>query len=426
MSYKIAGIDVHKRGLAVVVSAVEVYGEYDFARRQFGTSPSQLRALAVWLLAEQVEEVVMESTAQYWKPVWGALEQHWQSACRKREGVRATSGALHLAQAKSNQGPRGRKNDFADAERLVKRLVANELRLSFVPEREQRLWRTVMRTKYQLRRNQVQLHNRLEALLEETHLKLSSVVSDLLGVSGRRILTAVAKGETDPGALAALADPNLRATREQLGDALEACRDLHPLYRRLLQTALDEWEEMEKRIQQLDQEMATLLRAHQDQVQRLAEIPGLGVDSAQQILAEVGAEAATFPTAGNLASWMGGCPGENESAGVNASRRSPKGNRHLRRILNQAANAAVKLRGSIFALLYRRYLPRHGHKKTIAIIAHRLCRLIWMILHRGIRYEERGPAVGKQSARRRAARMVRELRNLGYRVALPGSAVNPA
>jgi transposase len=427
MPYKIAGIDVHKRVLAVVISEVEVYGEYDFERRQFGTSPSQLRALAAWLLAAQVEEVVMESTAQYWKPVWGMLERHWQAECRKREGARATSGALHLAQAKSNQGPRGRKNDFADAERLVKRLVANELRLSFVPEGEQRLWRTVMRTKYQWRCNQVRLQNRVEALLEEAQIKLSSLLSDLLGVSGRRMLKALAAGETDARVLAALVDPNLRATREQLCDALEACRDLHPLYRRLLQTALEEWEGIETRIQQLEQEMATLLRRHQDQVQRLAEIPGLGVDSAQQIIAEVGAEAATFPAAGDLASWVGACPGENETAGVNASRRSPKGNRHLRRILNQAANAAVKLRGSIFALLYRRYLPRQGHKKTIAIIAHRLCRLIWIILHRGLRYEERGPAVSKQSARRRAARMIRELRSLGYRVDLPTQPVsNPA
>jgi len=344
------------------------------------------------------------------------LERHGQAPCRKREGARATSGALHLAQAKSNQGPRGRQIDFAEAERLVKRRAANELRLSFVPEGEQRLGRTVMRTKYQWRRKQVQLPNRLEALLEEAQIKLSSLLSDLLGVSGRRMLPALAAGETDPAVLAALAEANLRATRRELCDALGACRDLHPLYRRLLRTVLEEWQEIEARIQQLEEEMATLLRAHQDQVQSLAEIPGLGVDSAQQIIAEVGAEAATFPSAGDLASWMGACPGDNESAGVKSSTRSPKGNRHLRRILNQAANAAVKMQGSIFALLYRRYVPRQGHKKTIAIIAHRLCRLVWMVLHRGLRYDERGPAVSEQSAQKRAARMIRELRSLGYRV----------
>src|ERR1700693_1649685 len=190
MPYKIAGIDVHKRMLAVVVSDVEVDGEYAFERRQFGSNPAQLRLLADWLLEQEVEEVVMESTAQYWKPVWGTLERCWKPVCQKREGARPVSGALHLAQAQSNRGARGRKNDFADAERLVKRLVAHELILSFVPDAEQRLWRTVMRTKYQLTCNRVRLQNRLEALLEETPIKLSSLVSDLLGVSACRILHA--------------------------------------------------------------------------------------------------------------------------------------------------------------------------------------------------------------------------------------------
>lgn len=421
MPYKIAGIDVHKRMLAVVVSDVEVDGEYGFERRQFGSNPAQLRGLAAWLLEQQVEEVVMESTAQYWKPVWGALEQFWKALCEMRDGARPRSGALHLAQAQSNRARRGRKNDFADAERLVKRLVANELRLSFVPDTKQRLWRTVARTKYQLKCNQVQLQNRLEALLEEAHIKLSSLVSDLLGVSGRRMLRALAEGETDPAALAALAHYRLSATREQLCDALGACQELNVVYRRLVKMALEEWEWLDTQVHQLDEEMAILLRTHQDQVQRLAEVPGLGVDSAQQIIAEVGAEAETFPSAGNLSSWVGACPGDNESAGVNYSRRSPKGNRHMRRILNQAANAAVKLKGSIFAILYRRYVTRMGHNQTIGIIAHRLCRLIWEILHQGARYEERGPAVSKQSSQKRAAKMVRELRRLGYRVELVSS-----
>jgi transposase len=181
MSYKIAGIDVHKRMLHVVVSDVQVDGEYDFTRRIFGSLPEALRSLAGWLLEQQVEEVVMESTAQYWKPVWGTLERYWKPICQTRKGALATSGRLHLAQAQSNRGQRGRKKDFRDAERLVKRLVAHELILSFVPDVEQRLWRTVVRTKYQLTRNRVQLQNRLEALLEEAHIKLSSLVSDSTG-----------------------------------------------------------------------------------------------------------------------------------------------------------------------------------------------------------------------------------------------------
>ena len=156
---------------------------------------------------------------------------------------------------------------------------------------------------------------------------------------------------------------------------------------------------IEQQIGQLDQQIASLLHQHQDAVQRLAEVPGLGVDSAQQIIGEVGAKAATFPSAKNLFSWVGACPGEEESAGVNYSPRSPKGNRHMRRLLNQAANAAVKRKGSIFEIVYRRLVPRLGHNKTIGAIAHRLCQLIWMILYKGVRYEERGPAVCEQSKR---------------------------
>ena len=164
MAYRIAGVDVHKKMLAVVVADVEVDGEYQFDRRKVGTSPSQLRSLADWLADREVEEVVMESTAQYWRPVWEALERYWQPRRRRREGAGPMSGILHLAQAQSNRGARGRKKDFPDAERLVKRLVAQELTLSFVPDVAQRLWRTVMRRKYQITRSHVQLHNRLESL----------------------------------------------------------------------------------------------------------------------------------------------------------------------------------------------------------------------------------------------------------------------
>jgi transposase len=171
------------------------------------------------------------------------------------------------------------------------------------------------------------------------------------------------------------------------------------------------------------QEIASLLREHQDAVQRLAEVPGLGADSAQQIIAEVGAKAATFASAENLVSWVGACPGQEESAGVNRSKRSPKGNRQMRRILYQAANAAVKHKGSIFEIVYRRFVPRLGHNKTIGVIAHRPCQLTWIILHTGVRYEERGPAVCEKFRRARTSRMIRTLRMLGYRVEPLG---NPA
>ena len=193
-----------------------------------------------------------------------------------------------------------------------------------------------------------------------------------------------------------------------------------------MKLTLDELRLIEDQLAQLDQQMADLLTAHHDAVQRLAEVPGLGVDSAQQIIAEVGASAAAFPSAKQLASWMGACPGNEESAGVNYSHRCPKGNRQMRRVLNQAANAAVKAKGTIFAIVYR-LVPRLGHAQAIGAIAHRLCRLIWKILRQGIRYEERGPAVSEEAKKVRARKMIRELRTLGYRVELlRASSSNPA
>lgn len=416
MAYRIAGIDVHKKMLAIVIADVEDAGPWVFERRQVGTSPAELRRMAEWFNERHVHEVVMESTAQYWRPVWETLECVWQPVQRHRSDAGPRSGALHLAQAQSNEGARGRKQDFPDAERLVKRLVAQELTLSFVPDVTQRLWRTVARRKYQATCNRVQLQNRLECLLEEMHIKLSSLVADLLGPSARRMLRAIAKGDTDPTAVAALGSRRLHATPDQLRDALGACSDLHPVYRRLLTWTLDELDVIEAHIQHLDEELAQLVRGHQEVVERLAAVPGLGVDSAQQILTEVGPTAATFPTAKHLASWVGVCPGHDESAGINHRHRAPNGNRQMRRLLNQAANAAVKAKGTLFELVYRRLVVRLGHAQAIGAIAHRLCRLIWKILHDGVTYDERGPAVTKHRAQRRAAKMIRELRALGYRV----------
>jgi transposase len=352
---------------------------------------------------------------------------YWRPARQQREGARQMSGTLHLCQAKSNHGPRGRKNDYLDGERMVKRLMAQELVLSYVPDPEQRLLRTVTRRKYQLTRTKVGLKNQLESLLEQGHLKLSSLVSDLLGVSARRMLKAMAEGETDPGVLAAMADSKLRATPEQLRDALGACAHLSKVYRRLLKLALEELELIETHIEQLGGEAMELLKGYEDVVQRVAEVPGFGPDCAVQMIAEVGVRAAVFETAKNLSSWVGVCPGNEESAGESQSTRSPKGNRHMRRLLNQAAQSAVKVKGSIFEVTFQRLKSGMEYKPAIWAIAHRLCRLLWLILHKGVHYEERGPAVSAKSKRTRTARMIKELKKLGYRVeGGPLPAVAPA
>lgn len=220
-AYYVAGIDVHKKMLAVVVANAR-NRELQFECRRFGTTVCELQRLSTWLQEQAVQEVVMESTAQYWKPVWFVLEGRFQ---------------LWLAQARSNRGPRGRKTDFRDAKRSVSRLLSDDLILSYVPDAEQRGWHTLTRTKYQLRRDRVRLQSQLESLLEECQIKLSSVVSDLLGASGQRILCAIANGETDPARLRALGDRRLHATDEQLRDALNG--QPQPLHRRLLKLYLE-------------------------------------------------------------------------------------------------------------------------------------------------------------------------------------------
>ena len=400
MSYKVAGIDVHKKVLMVVVAEVDAsQPEWSLQRRRFGTTTTELHQLADWLRAQGVEEAVMESTAQYWKPVWYELEAYL---------------GLQLAQAFSNRAPRGRKHDFRDAERLVRRLVANELILSFVPAPEQRAWRTMTRMKYQLARDRVRLHNQVECLLEEMRIKLSSVLSDLLGVSGRRILRALAEGETDPQQLARLGEERLQCSQQQLIDALTGKPE--PMHQQLLGLYLQRLQLVDEQSQQLNGMIAQAMHAHQDAVVRLAEVPGFGADSAQQVIAEVGAQASTFPSAAQLTSWVGTCPGQNESAEENHSSRSAKGNQFVRRVLTEAAQAAVRTKGSQFQVVFRRLLPRLGYQQALWAIAHRLCRLVWKILHEGASYIEHGAARDPKARQQRARVLTRKLRQLGYKV----------
>ena len=323
---------------------------------------------------------------------------------------------LHLAQAFSNRAPRGRKHDFKDAERLVRRLIANELILSFVPNGEQRNWRSLTRMKVQLTRDRVRLQSQMECLLEEMRIKLSIVVSNLLGASGLRILHALAEGETDPKKLAQLGDERLQCTEEQLVDALTG--RVQPLHREMLALQLQRLQLIDQQIAQLNGLIAQAMKPHQDAVIRLAEVPGLGVDSAQQIIAEVGVQASTFPSAAELTSWVGTCPGKDETAEQNHSSRSAKGNKYLRRVLNQAAHAAVAKKGSHFQVVFRRLLPRLGYKSAIWAIAHRLCRVVWKILHEGVQFIEQSPQVGPREKKKRAQMLARALRRLGYEVTI--------
>jgi len=338
MAYRIAAIDVHKKVLMVVVAsgAEEVHDPagqaLDFECRRFGTLESDRGQLIEWLQQRQVQEVVMESTALYWRPIWLDMEGKF--------------GKLHLAQAQSNRAPKGRKTDYKDAKRLARRLLAGELMLSFVPEAEQRSWRDASRAKDHFVAERVRLQNRVEALLEEMRIKLSGVISDLFGVSGRNILAALAEGKkTDPQELAELGDQRLACGKEKLADALRgAPRQIH---RKILEIHLQILNQYDEAIGKLDQLVAEQLKEHQGAVARLAEVPGFGVDSAQRFIAEVGADAEAFPSAAEFGSWFGGCPGSNITAEQNHSAKSPKGNRYVRKLLTQAAQAAVRTKGRV-------------------------------------------------------------------------------
>ncbi len=278
--------------------------------------------------------------------------------------------------------------------------MPGELTLNFVPDAEQRLMRSLTRRRTQLKHARVRIQNQVESLLEETRIKISSVITGLFGASGRRILPALAKGESDAAKLAAMAD------------ALTGV--VSGIHQKLLQQHLALLELVDTQLEKLSQLTAAALREHAEAVARLSRIPAIRILSAQQIVAETGVHASAFPSAGQFSSWIGVCPGRYESAGENQSSRCAKGNKYLRRALCQAAQAAVKTGNSYFQQKFQRLLLNHGYKKSIWAIARHLSVVIWKILHEGAGYVEHGLATTPQAAKRRLQRLKRELRSLGH------------
>jgi transposase len=399
----VAGIDVHKMMLAVVV-ARPGQSETEYVSRKFGAGRWQLKELLDWLLELGVARVAMESTAQYWKPVWYVLEPFFQ---------------LVLAQPRSTAAPRGRKMDFADARRIVRRLLADDLTISFVPEAEQRRWRLLTRARTAAMQQIIRLRNQIEALLEESQLKISGLLSDLLGLSGWRMLQALARGESDPDVLAKLAHEHVRASQEQLREALDGRMDSS--HRLLLRHSLDQIEQLRKQAEELDQETARLFEQHQDAIRRLCAVPGISLTAAFQVVAEVGPLAKTFSSPGKLASWAGLCPGREESAGVSVSNRCARGNRTLKRVLTQCAWAAVRNKKSQFYRLFQRWRGVLGPRKAIIAVAHRILIVIWKLLHEGETYTDAGCQLTPETIRRRMLKCVKGLEALGFRVTVTQS-----
>jgi transposase len=339
----------------------------------------------------------MESTAQYWRAVWYGLESHYK---------------LHLCHPLKVQARRGRKWDFRDAQRLADRWNSGDLEESFIPGAEQRAWRWLTRRRVQLKRMIALVRNHVECLLEQGGIKLTAVVTDLFGVSGWAMLQLLAKGETDARVLAAQARGVLQKKDALLQEALAG--KLEPIYQRLLRQNLEQVELLRRQVEEIDKELTLAMRAHAATIVRLTKIPGVEIASAQELLAEIGPGAVAFPSAEQFASWVGICPGSKQSAGVCYSSRSAKGNCYLRRLLCQVAWAAVHAKDTFFGGLFARLLPRLGSKSAAWAVAHRIGKVVWLMLHENKEYKEMGPATLKPaSLARKFRRLVRDLARAG-------------
>jgi transposase len=392
----IAGIDVPKKVLAIVVRH-EAQGQVSYQQRQFGTTRQEIQHVAAWLQQHSVGEVVMESTAQYWRPVWNGLEPHFR---------------LHLTHPLKTRAPRGRKADFRDAGRITDRWASGDLEASFVPDAEQRAWRWLTRTRVQLKRRLKVIRNHVEGVLEQGGYKVTSVVSDIFGVSGWAMLERIVGGETEAPVLARQARGALQKKRAQLEEALVG--HLEPPYRLILRQQLEVAALLRRQVEELSAALMEAMREHTAALVGLTKIPGVDLYAAQELLAETGVRAAAFPSPEQFASWIGVCPGRQESAGVCYSTRSPKGNRYLRRLLSQVAWAAIHTKDTFFAGLFARLKGRLEAKGAAWAVAHRIAKLVWLVLREEVEYRERGVAPqSRRTLRRKLLRLYQECERAG-------------
>lgn len=390
------GLDVHKR--TVVACRLTPEGS---ETQTFGTTTAALTSLAEWLVAAGVTHLAMESTGVYWQPVFNVLEAHPLELL--------VVNARHVKQVP------GRKTDVKDAEWLADLLRHGLLRGSAIPDRERRELRELIRYRVGLIRQRTQVAQRIQKLLEGANIKLSSVVSDITGVSGRAILDALANGTSAPEALAERAQGRLVRKRAELTAALQGGFAAHQ--RLVLASQLRHLDFLDDELSQLNAEVSERLRPHEALIERLDAIPGVGQRVAEHILAEIGPTVERFPDAAHLASWAGLCPGNNESGGKRLSGRTRKGNVWLRTVMVEAAWGAARTRNSYFAAQYRRLAAKRGAKRAIIAVAHALLIVVYHLLRDGTEYQDLGPTYFDERDREATVRRtVRRLERLGYRV----------
>lgn len=393
-----AGLDVHKK--TVVACALTPKGK---ELRTFGTMTDELRTLGAWLKERRIFRVAIESSGVYWQPVFNVLEEM---------GLE-----LLVANAQHIKAVPGRKTDVKDAEWIADLLRHGLLRPSFIPEREQRELRELTRQRRSLIQERSQVRDRIQKLLEGVNVKLTSVISDVAGVSGRAILDGMANGEGDAEALADLATGSLKHKRAELVRALSGAMGDHQRF--LLQSLLRQLDFIDGEITCLSEEVARRTLPFEEAIERLDAVPGIGRRNAEDILAEIGTDMSRFPSAAHLASWARLCPANHESAGKRRPVSTGHGNRWLRSALAQAAQAASHKHDSYFRAQYQRLAARRGKKRAIIAMAHSLLIVIYNLLASSKPYQDLGLLyfdARKEQAILHAAQ--RRIERLGYKVTI--------
>jgi transposase len=391
------GCDVHKRTITACVMTPE--GQ---ETRTFGTMTKDLLALADWLAAWQVTHVAMESTGVYWRPVYNVLEETFTVLVVNARHIKAVPG---------------RKTDMKDAEWIADLLRHGLVQGSFIPDRPQRELRELVRYRRSLIQQRSQVVNRIQKVLEGANIKLASVATDIVGVSGRAMLEGLIAGEADPQALAALARGKLQEKRAALEEALQGL--VGPHQRLLLASHLRHLDFLDAEVSRLDEEVAKRLDPFAEALDRLDEVPGVGRRGAEEMVAELGLDMERFPTAAHLASWAKLCPGNNESAGKRLSARTGHGNRWLRATMVEAARGAARAKRSYLSAQYHRLAARRGARRAAVAVAHSILVTVYYLLRHGTQYQDLGPTYfDRRDHNRVLRRTVQRLERLGYRVSL--------
>jgi transposase len=397
-----AGLDVHEDSVVVCVRHM-AGSKVTTQVKTFQTTTQALMLLSEWLAGEGVMHIAMEATGVYWKPVWHILAD---GDCE-----------LVLANAAHVKNVPGRKTDVNDAVWLADLLAHGLIRASFVPDEPTQQMRDLLRTRKQLVRERASHTQRIQKTLEDANIKLDSVVTDILGLSGRRILEASIAGETVPQALATLAHRKLRATADELEAALRGRITDH--HRFLLKLHLNQIEALDAAIACIDEEVSANLEPFRAAIQRLSAIPGISRLSAQVLVSEIGMDMGRFPTAGHLVSWAGLCPRNDQSAGKRRSTRMRKGAPWLKTTLIQCAGAAARTNNSYLQTQYLRPRSRRGPKKAVGAVAASILTAAYHMLKNNTAYHDLGANYfDRQAKNTQASRLARRLKKLGFDVLL--------